>query len=56
MLEFKLGCYTSAAPMTPVEQKSSTADDDWTDGDVDDTDMQFTIEPSLRTPPSPAQD
>ena len=47
---------TSAAPTTPVEQKSSTVDEDWTDDDVDDTATQFTTGPSLRTPPSPAQD
>jgi len=45
---------TSAAPTTPVEQKSSSVDDDWTD--ADDSAAQFSTGPSLKTPPSPAQD
>ena len=47
---------TPAAPMTPVEQKSSSVDDDWTDDDADDSAAQFSTGPSLKTPPSPAQD
>ena len=40
---------TSAAPTTPVEQKSSSVD-------ADDSAAQFSIGPSRKTPPSPAQD
>ena len=47
---------TSAAPTTPVEQKSSSADEDWTDDDADDSATQFSTGPSMKTPPSPAQD
>ena len=47
---------TSAAPATPVMQKSSSADEDWTDDDADDSAAQFSTGPSLKTPPSPAQD
>ena len=47
---------TSAVPTTPVEQKSSSVDDDWTDDDADDSAAQFSTGPSLKTPPSPAQD
>ena len=47
---------TSAAPTTPVEQKSSSVDDDWTDDDADDSAAQFSTGPSRKTPPSPAQD
>ena len=47
---------TSAAPMTPVEQKSSSADEDWTDDDADDSATQFSTGPSMKTPPSLAQD
>lgn len=47
---------TSAAPMTPVEQKSSSVDEDWTDDDADDSATQFSTGPSMKTPPSPAQD
>ena len=47
---------TSAAPMTPVTQKSSSVNEDWTDDDVDDSAAQFSTGPSLKTPPSPAQD
>ena len=46
----------SAAPTTPVEQKSSSADEDWTDDDADDSATQFSTRPSMKTPPSPAQD
>jgi len=42
--------------MTPVEQKSSSVDDDWTNDDADDSAAQFSTGPSLKTPPSPAQD
>ena len=45
---------TSAAPTTPVEQKSSSVNEDWTDDDVDDSAAQFSTGPSLKTPPSPA--
>ena len=47
---------TSAAPTTLVEQKSSSADEDWTDDDADDSATQFSTGPSMKTPPSPAQD
>jgi len=47
---------TSAAPTTPVEQKPSSIDDDWTDADADDSAAQFSTGPSLKTPPSLAQD
>ena len=47
---------TSAAPTTPVEQKSSSAHEDWTDDDADDSATQFSTGPSMKTPPSPAQD
>ena len=47
---------TSAAPTTPVEQKSSSVDDDWTDDDADDSATQFSTGPSLKPPPSLAQD
>ena len=47
---------TSAAPTTPVEQKSSSVDEDWTNDDADDSATQFSTGPSLKTPPSPAQD
>jgi len=47
---------TSAAPTIPVEQKSSSVDDDSTDDDADDSAAQFSTGPSLKTPPSPAQD
>ena len=47
---------TSAALTTPVEQKSSSVDDDWMDDDADDSAAQFSTGPSLKTPPSPAQD
>ena len=47
---------TSTVLTTPVEQKSSTVDEVWTDDDVDDTATQFTTGPSLRAPPSPVQD
>ena len=43
---------TSAALMTPVEQKSSSVDDDWTDDDADDSAAKFSTGPSLKTPPS----
>ena len=47
---------TSATPTTPITQKSSSADEDWTDGDADDSATQFSTGPSMNTPPSPAQD
>ena len=47
---------TSAALTTPVEQKSSSVDEDWTDDDADDSAAQFSTGPSRKTPPSPAQD
>ena len=47
---------TSAAPTTPVEQKSSSADEDWTDDDADDSATQFSTGPSMKTPSSPVQD
>ena len=47
---------TSVALTTPVEQKSSLVDEDWTDDDADDSAAQFSTGPSLKTPPSPAQD
>ena len=47
---------TSAALTTPVEQKSSSVDEDWTDDDADDSAAQFSTGLSLKTPPSPAQD
>ena len=45
---------TSAAPATSVTQKSSSADEDWTDADADDSATQFSTGPSMKTPPSPA--
>ena len=47
---------TSATPTTPVEQKSSSADEDWMDDDADDSATQFSTGPRMKTPPSPAQD
>ncbi|XP_039841038.1 putative uncharacterized protein DDB_G0290521 [Panicum virgatum] len=47
---------TSAALATPVTQKSSSTDEDWTDDDADDSAMHFSTGPSMKTPPSPAQD
>ena len=47
---------TYVVPTTPVEQKSSSVDDDWTDDDADDSAAQFSTGPSLKTPPSLAQD
>ena len=43
--------FASAAPTTPVKQKSSSVDDD-----ADDSAAQFSTGPSRKTPPSPAQD
>ncbi|XP_039815259.1 uncharacterized protein LOC120678171 [Panicum virgatum] len=46
----------SAAPTTLVEQKSSSADENWTDDNTDDLATQFSTGLSMKTPPSPAQD
>ena len=47
-------CQQQSSALAAAEAREG--DEDWTDDDADDSATQFSTGPSMKTPPSPAQD